>query len=74
MSLQIVIPVKTLWALIALEGPVGSCLLLMIGVVTMAEEMRNIRGVSTVEGLHHLGHPADQSHLTIRISNICPDG
>lgn len=70
MTLQIVIPVEALWALIALERPICSRLLLMIGVVAMAEEMRNICGVSAVEGLHHLGHSTDQSHLAVRISDV----
>ena len=70
MSLQIVVPVEALGALITLERSICCGLLLMSGVVAMTEEMGDIRSMSTVEWLHHLWDSTDQSHLTIWIANV----
>lgn len=68
-SLQIVVAVKALGALIALERPVVLRVRLSLGV--MAVHVLHVGCMSTVVCWHHRGrHTTDQSELAVRVSNI----
>lgn len=71
MSLQIVIPVETLWALIALEGTVVGSRWLVLGVT---HEVRHSRSVATVEARHHGGMSANQCKAAGWVLHVGKDG
>jgi hypothetical protein len=66
-SLQVMVAVETLWALVALEGSV-ICGRLLVGRV--AEKMRHCRSVTAVEARHHSRVYAYQRHLTVRVLHV----
>lgn len=74
-SLQIVIPIEALRALIAFEGPIIGYRLMMLLLLIVVVHVLGIRSVPTVELWHHaLLHVADHRHLVARIMYIRHDG
>lgn len=67
MPLQVVVPVETLRALIALERSVVSSRLLMLRV---AHEMRHGCRVPAVETWHHRGVASDKCESTVRVLDV----
>jgi hypothetical protein len=71
-TLEIVVPIEALGALVALEWPVVRSLLLVLG---MAQEMWHLGGVSTVESGHHAWmYSTHQRQLPIGVVDIREDG
>ena len=66
-SLQVMVPVETLWALVALERSVVRRRLL-VGWVT--KKVRHCRGVTAVEARHHSRMCAYQCKLTVRVLHV----
>ena len=67
-TLQVVVPVEALRALIAFERPVVRCWLLLVRV---SEEVRHVRCVSAIEALHHARvHATNHRHLAVRVVNV----
>lgn len=66
-SLQIMISVETLWALVAFEWPVICCGLLMLG---MSHEVWHSRCVSAIEAGHHARVHTYQCKLPIGVLDI----
>jgi hypothetical protein len=66
-SLQIMVPVEALWALIALEGSIVGSRLLMLGV---SHKVRHGCSVPAVEARHHSRVAPNERKLTIRVLDI----
>ena len=69
-SLQVVVSIEGLWALIAFKGSVV-CSWLLMGWV--AHEVRHGCGMSAVEARHHPGVHANESELAVRVLNVRED-